>query len=59
MTSIGLMILASGCLLMTVASIPEIGRRARGMFYGWFMAGSRCAGHGPGHCARLPGIAGI
>ena len=39
MTSTGLLILASGFLLMTVASVPEVRRRVRGMFYGWFMAG--------------------
>ena len=39
MTSTGLLILASGFLLMTVASVPEVSRRMRGMFYGWAMAG--------------------
>ena len=39
MTSAGLLILASGFLLMTVASIPEVSRRMQGMFYGWFLAG--------------------
>ena len=39
MTSTGLLILASGFLLMAVASVPEVKRRMRGMFYGWFMAG--------------------
>ena len=39
MTSAGLLILASGFLLMAAASVPEVSRRMRGMFYGWFMAG--------------------
>ena len=39
MTSAGLLILASGFLLMAVAGVPEITRRMRGMFYGWIMAG--------------------
>ena len=39
MTSAGLLILASGFLLMALASVPEVNRRVRGMFYGWFMAG--------------------
>ena len=39
MTSTGLLILASGFVLMAVASVPEVNRRMRGMFYGWFMAG--------------------
>jgi MFS family permease len=39
MTSIGLLILVSGFVLMAIASIPEVGRRARGMFPGWFLAG--------------------
>ena len=39
MTSAGLLILASGFLLMAIASVPELNRRIRGMFYGWFMAG--------------------
>ncbi len=38
MMSTGLLILASGFLLMTVAGIPEVNRRIRGMFYGWIMA---------------------
>ena len=39
MTSTGLLILASGFLLMILASTPEVSRRMRGMFYGWFLAG--------------------
>ena len=39
MTSAGLLILASGFLLMAIASVPELNRRIRGMFYGWFIAG--------------------
>ena len=39
MTSTGLLILASGFLLMILASTPEVSRRVRGMFYGWFLAG--------------------
>ena len=39
MTSTGLLILASGFLLMAVGSLPEVSRRMRGTFYGWFMAG--------------------
>ena len=35
----GLLIRASSFLLVTVASVPEAGRRIRGMYYGWFMAG--------------------
>ena len=38
MTSAGLLILASGFLLMAVAGAPEVTGRMRGMFYGWFMA---------------------
>ena len=34
-----MLIRASGFLLMTVASVPEVGHRVRGMFYGWRMAG--------------------
>jgi sugar phosphate permease len=39
MTSTGLLILASGLLLMAIAGVPEVARRARGMFHGWFLAG--------------------
>ena len=39
MTSTGLLILASGFLLMALATVPEVSRRMRGMFYGWFMTG--------------------
>ena len=39
MTSTGLLILASGFLLMAIGSVPEISRRMRGLFYGWFLAG--------------------
>ena len=39
MTSAGLLILASGFLLMAVAGVPEVARRARGMFHGWYLAG--------------------
>ena len=39
MTSAGLLILASGFLLMAVAGIPGATRRVRGMFHGWFLAG--------------------
>ena len=38
MTSTGLLILASGFLLMAVGSLPEVSRRLRGTFYGWIMA---------------------
>ena len=53
MTSIGLMILASGFLLMTVASIPEISRRTRGMFHGWFHGRSRRTDHSTGRGTPL------
>ena len=39
MTFAGLLVLASGLFLMTFASVPEVARRARGMFRGWFLAG--------------------
>ena len=39
MTSTGLLILASGFVLMALGGAPEVARRMRGMFYGWFMAG--------------------
>ena len=39
MTFTGLLILVSGVLLMAIAGTPEVTRRMRGMFYGWFMAG--------------------
>ena len=39
MTSTGLLILASGLFLMALGSVPEVNRRIRGMFPGWFMAG--------------------
>ena len=39
MTSAGLLILASGFVLMALGSVPEVNRRMRGMFPGWFMAG--------------------
>ena len=39
MTSTGLLILVSGFLLMALGSVPEVTRRMRGMFYGWFMTG--------------------
>ena len=39
MTFTGLFILASGVFLMALGSVPEVSRRTRGMFYGWFMAG--------------------
>ena len=39
MTFTGLLILASGICLMAIGSIPEISRRARGMFRGWIIAG--------------------
>ena len=38
MTSTGLLILASGCVLMALGGVPVVARRMRGMFYGWFMA---------------------
>ena len=38
MTSTGLLILASGFVLMALGGVPEVTRRMRGMFYGWFMA---------------------
>ena len=39
MTFPGLLILASGLLLMSLAGVSEVARRSRRMFYGWFMAG--------------------
>lgn len=39
MTSAGLLVLASGLLLMALVGVPEVNRRLRGMFHGWFMAG--------------------
>ena len=39
MTSTGLLLLASGFVLMAIAGVPEVNRRIRGMFPGWFMAG--------------------
>ena len=39
MTSAGLLILASGFLLVTIVGVPEVANRIRGLFYGWFMAG--------------------
>ena len=39
MTSTGLLILASGFLLVTVVGVPEVARRIQGLFYGWFLAG--------------------
>ena len=39
MASTGLLILASGVLLMTIVGTPEVARRIRGMFYGWVLAG--------------------
>lgn len=38
MTSVALLILASGFVLMALVGAPEVTRRMRGMFYGWFMA---------------------
>ena len=38
MTFAGLLILVSGIGLMAIGSVPEISRRMRGMFHGWFMA---------------------
>ena len=35
----GLLILSSGVFLMTLASIPVINHRVRGLFYGWKMVG--------------------
>ena len=35
----GLLILASGFFLVTVASIPPISHRIRGLFYGWKLVG--------------------
>ena len=35
----GLLILSSGLFLMTLASIPVINHRLRGLFYGWKMVG--------------------
>ena len=37
MTSTGLLILASGLFLMTFASMPGVGRRIRGLSYGWYV----------------------
>ena len=37
MTFTGLLILAFGFFLMTLASIPEVSRRTRGSFYGWWL----------------------
>ena len=39
MTFTGLLILGSGLFLMTLGGVPEVARRMRGMFHGWFMAG--------------------
>ena len=39
MTSAGLLVLASGLLLMALASVPEVNRRLREVFRGWLMAG--------------------
>ena len=39
MTFAGLLILASGLLLMSLASMSEVAHRTRRIFYGWFMAG--------------------
>ena len=39
MTFTGLLILGSGLFLMALGGIPEVARRARGMFHGWFLAG--------------------
>ena len=53
MASTGLLILASGVLLMTIVGTPEVARRIRGMFYGWVLAGLGALGHGHGYSARL------
>ena len=39
MMSTGLLVLASGLALMTIASVPEVVRRARRVFRGWLVAG--------------------
>ena len=39
MTFTGLLILGSGLFLMALGGIPEVARRARRMFHGWFQAG--------------------
>jgi MFS family permease len=39
MTFAGLLILASGFLIMALASISAVSRRVRRLFYGWFLAG--------------------
>ena len=39
MTFTGLLILASGLFLMALGGVPEVARRTRGMFHGWFLAG--------------------
>ena len=38
MTAAGLLVLASGFMLMAIAGVPEAARRVRGIFYGWLMA---------------------
>ena len=38
MMSTGLAILTSGLLLMTLGGVPEIARRARRTFRGWYLA---------------------
>ncbi len=39
MTTAGLLIMASGLILLTVSSIPTINRRMQGLFYGWWLIG--------------------
>ena len=39
MMSTGLLLLASGLFLMTLGGIPEVVRRSRRVFRGWFLAG--------------------
>ena len=39
MTATGLLVLASGIVVMSIAVTPEVRRRLQGLFYGWIMAG--------------------
>ena len=39
MTSPGLLILTFGFFLIILAGIPEVSRRTRGLFYGWWLIG--------------------
>ena len=39
MTSTGLLVLASGFIVMTIALTPEVRRRLQGLYYGWWLTG--------------------